>query len=202
MIRSFIVGVLAVTLVVAVVGCSRSPQVTFYTLGSGLPVEVAKAGPIVVVGPVTLPELVDRPQLVLRIAAHRVDILESHRWGESLKSEISRLIAENLGGLLGSGRVSSYLQQSGADAEYRVVVVIKRFEATPGEAVVIEADWSLRQASGGARITGHSYRHEPFATPVGAEGYDPLVAAYGRALLTISGDIAKAIRVEAAPNKL
>lgn len=202
MMRSFAVGVLAVTLAVAMVGCSRSPQVTFYTLGSGLPVDVAKAGPIVVVGPVTLPELVDRPQLVLRVGAHRVDILESHRWGESLRSEISRLIAENLGGLLGSDRVSSYLRQSGADAEYRVVVDIKRFEAAPGEAVTIDADWSLRRVSGGVAITGHSHRREPVATPEGAEGYDSLVAAYGRALLTLSGDIAKAIRAEAATNQL
>lgn len=200
MIRSFAVGVLAV----ALVGCSRSPQVTFYTLDAGMRLDraSAKAVPVVVVGPVTLPELVDRPQLVLRVASNRVDILEAHRWGESLRSEISRLIAENLGGLLGSSGVSSYLQQSVAEAEYRVMVDIKRFEAVPGEAVTIDVVWSLRRASGGDRITGHSLLREPFATPAGAEAYDPVVAAYGRALLSLSGDIAKAISAEAAPNQL
>jgi len=33
---------------------------------------------------------------------------------------------------------------------------------------------------------------------VAAAGYDPLVAAYGRALLAVSADLAKAIRAEAA----
>ena len=196
MIRSLIVGMLAVCLAVALAGCSRSPRVTFYTLEPGPQVEspVDTVAPTVVVGPVTLPEVVDRPQLVVRVADNRVDILETHRWAEPLKSEIPRLIAENLGRLLGSSRVSSYLQHAGADADYRVLVDIQRFESSPGEAVTVEAVWSLRRAAGGAPKSGHSLVREP----VGAEGYDPLVAAYGRALLAVSRDLARAIRDEAA----
>jgi uncharacterized lipoprotein YmbA len=197
MIRSLTVGMLAVCLAVALAGCSRSPRVTFYTLEPGAQVETAAAAtaiPTVAVGPVTLPEVVDRPQLVVRVSANRVDILETHRWAEPLKSEIPRLIAENLGRLLGSSRVSSYLQHAGADADYRVLVDIQRFESSPGEAVTVEAVWSLRRAAGGAPKTGRSLVREP----VGAEGYDPLVAAYGRALLAVSHDLARAIRAEAA----
>jgi hypothetical protein len=150
--------------------------------------------PAVAVGPVTLPEVVDRPQLVVRVSANRVEILESHRWAEPLKSEIPRLIAENLGRLLGSSRVSSYLQHAGVDADYRVLVDIQRFESSPGEAVTVEAVWSLRRAAGGAPKTGRSLVREP----VNAVGYDPLVAAYGRALLAVSRDLAEAIRAETA----
>ena len=188
---------LAVCLAVALAGCSRSPRVTFYTLEPGEQLETAVADtdvPAVSVGPVTLPEVVDRPQFVVRVAANRVDILETHRWAEPLKSEIPRLIAENLGRLLGSSRVSSYLQHAGADADYRVLLDIQRFESSPGEAVTVEAVWSLRRAAGGAPKTGRSLVREP----VGAEGYDPLVAAYGRALLAVSRDLASAIRAEAA----
>jgi uncharacterized protein len=197
MIRSFAISILVICLAVALAGCSRSPRVTFYTLEPGARFETAAAAtaaPSVAVGPVTLPEVVDRPQLVVRVAANRVDILETHRWAEPLKSEISRLIAENLGRLLGSSRVSSYLQHAGADADYRVLVDIQRFESSPGEAVTVEAVWSLRRAAGGAPKTGRSLVREP----VGAEGYEPLVAAYGRALLAVSRDLAAAIRAEAA----
>ena len=190
-------GILAICLAFATAGCSRSPRVTFYTLESGAKAEyaaAATAAPAVVVGPVTLPEVVDRPQLVVRVATNRVDILEAHRWAEPLKSEIPRLIAEDLGSLLGSSRVLSYLQNTGADADYRVLVDIQRFESSSGEAVTVEAVWSLRRVGGGAPKTGHSLVHEPVA----AAGYDPLVAAYGRALLAVSADLAKAIRAEAA----
>jgi len=197
MMRSFAVRIAAVCLAAALAGCSRSPRVTFYTLEPAAQINTTATVttiPAVVVGPVTLPEVVDRPQLVLRVAANRVDIMEEHRWAEPLKSEIPRLIAENLGRLLGSRRVSSYLQHAGADAEYRVLVDIQRFESSPGEAVTVEAVWSLRRVGGGAPKTGHSLVHEPVA----AAGYDPLVAAYGRALLAVSTDLASAIRAEAA----
>lgn len=197
MMRSFSVGMLAVCLAVVTVGCSRSPRVTFYTLEPGARVETvaaAAAVPALAVGPVTLPELVDRPQLVVRLAGNRVAILETHRWAEPLKSEIPRLIAENLGRLLGSSRVASHPQHAGADADYRVLVDIQRFEASPGEAVVVEAIWSLRPVSGGVAKTGRSLVREP----VGSPDYEALVAAYNRALLAVSVDLAKAIRAEAA----
>ena len=197
MMRSFFVGMQIVCLAAALAGCSRSPRVTFYTLEPGSQVEAAaadRAAPVVVVGPVTLPYVVDRPQLVVRVAANRVDILESHRWAEPLKSEIPRLIAHNLGRLLGSGRVSSYLQNAGADADYRVLVDIQRFESSPGEVVTVEAFWSLLRAGGGAPKTGRLLVREPVVT----EGYDPLAAAFGKALLAVSVDLASAIRADFA----
>jgi uncharacterized protein len=198
MMRNYIrTGIVIVCLAVALAGCSRSPRVTFHTLEPGAQVETAAAAtavPAVSVGPVTLPEVVDRPQFVVRVAANRVEILETHRWAEPLKSEIPRLIAENLRRLLGSSRVSSYLQHAGADADYRVLIDIQRFESSPGEGVTVEASWSLRRVAGGAPKTGHSL----VRVPVDAVGYDPLVAAYGRALLAVSRDLAGAIRAEAA----
>lgn len=197
MMRRFVVAIATVCLALAVAGCSRSPRVTFYTLESSVqPVTAAAtmAIPSVSVGPVTLPDVVARPQFVVRIAANRVEILETHRWAEPLKSAIPRLIAEDLNSLLGSNRVSSYLQHSGADADYRVLLDIQRFESSPGEAVTVDAVWSLRRAAGGTQKNGRTTVREP----VGAEGYDPLVAAYGRALFAVSSDLAKAIRAEAA----
>lgn len=198
--RNFSVWMLALSLAVTLAGCSRSPRVSFYTLepaAGGENAAAVPAVPAIAVGPVTLPELVDRPQLVMRVAANRVDILETHRWAEPLKSEIPRLIAENLGRLLGSNRVSSHLQHSGSDAEYRVLLDIQRFESSPGEAVTVEAVWSLRRTGGGTPKTGRSLVREP----VSADGYEPLVAAYGRALLAVSRDLAAAIRAEASLGK-
>jgi uncharacterized lipoprotein YmbA len=200
MIRGLVILMLTVCLAFATAACSRSPRVTFYTLEPASRVETATAGgnaPAVSVGPVTLPEVVDRPQLVMRVAPNRVEILESHRWAEPLKSEIPRLIAENLQQLLGSNRVSSYLQHAGLEADFRVLLDIQRFESSPGEAVTVEAVWSLRRAAGGTAKTGRSLVRES----VDAVGYDPLVAAYGRALLAVSRDLAQAILAESASGK-
>ena len=171
--------------------CSRSPRATFYTLSPAAvphPQTPGGASPSVAVGPVTIPELVDRPQLVVRVAENRVDVLETHRWAEPLKSEIPRLMARDLGRLLGSDRVSSYGQSAAADATYRVLVDIVRLESAPGDSVTVEAVWTVRRAKG-ERRRGRSLVREKVA----AAGYEPLVAACSRALAGVSVDIANAI---------
>jgi hypothetical protein len=195
MIRLLISSIVVLFLLAAASGCARSPKVNFYTLSARAPETASRATPLraVAVGPVTLPELVDRPQLVIRVAADRVDIVETDRWAEPLKSEIPRLLAENLSRLLRPARVSTIDQSESRDAEYRVLVDIQRFESIPGEGVMIDALWSVRRSAvGAAPRRGRSQVREPAA----GTGYDALVAAHGRALAAISSDIAKALREE------
>lgn len=106
----------------------------FYTLNVAATNE-APAPPLnsVAIGPITLPDLLDRPQLVVRTSDNRVDILETHRWAESLKSEIPRIIAADLGILLKPAHVSTYPQNAGLEADYRVLLDIQRFEMTVEE---------------------------------------------------------------------
>ena len=172
-------------------GCARSPVVTFYTISALAPeAAAASAHPAgIAVGPVTVPELVDRPQMVTRISANKVNILESHRWAEPLKSEIPRLLAENLARLLRPARVSTYDQSASRTAEYRLVVDILRFESVPGKGVTIEALWSVRHGADGTVEKGHSLVKEP----ADGAGYEALVAAHGRALAAISKDMAQGL---------
>ena len=176
-------------------GCGSSPKVTFYTLSAGPAQEGAAAAAAkteyrVAVGPVTLPDVVDRPQLVVRVGENRVAIAEQHRWAEPLKSEIPRVLAENLSQLLGTGQVSVYSQGTSGDAEYRVLVDFQRIESVIGEAVTIDALWSVRRTSGGEPRRGRSSVREAVA----GNGYDALVAAHSRALARVSRDLAETIR--------
>lgn len=196
MMRSALVA-LAV-LVLAATGCSRSPRPTFYTL---MPVQTAAeapaadtAAPSVAVGPVSLPEMVDRPQLVVREGANRVEVLEMQRWAEPLKTSIPNYLARELGVRLGSSRVASYQQFSGRGADYRMLVDILRFESLPEDSVTVEANWVLRRSGLGASRTGHCLVREKI---LGA-GYEAVVAAYGRALSGVADELAKGVRAEFA----
>ena len=177
-------------------GCSISPRVTYYTLNAAATPEGSAPAPAidsVTIGPVTLPEVLDRQLLVVRTTATQVDILEFNRWAAPLKSEIPRIISENLTILVKPVRVSTYPQNAGVDADYRILVDIQQFEMTAREGVVLDALWSVRRAAGGVPRTGRSVVSEP----AGAAGYDALVAAQSRALATMSRDLARALRTEA-----
>lgn len=172
-------------------GCSRSPRVTFYTLSSVSP--AAEGGPLpisVTVGPASLPALVDQPQLVVRSGPNRVEILESSRWAEPLRSGIPRIMAADLTLLLPQARVSAYPQNAGSEADYRVQVDIQRFEMTAGEGVELELLWTVRRTGEGIPKSGRSVVSEP----AGAGGYDLLVAAQSRALAVACRDLEGALR--------
>lgn len=57
-------------------GCAASPKADFYTLSPAVvPVDTPPAGPIaVLITVVTVPDLVDRPQIVVRSGDNKVDI--------------------------------------------------------------------------------------------------------------------------------
>jgi hypothetical protein len=160
--------------------------VHFYTLSSSA---APAAVPSIGLGPITLPDVVDRPQFVLRTGANQVVIAEEHRWAGPLKSEIPRVIAENLSQLLGVKQVWSYPQSAAETAEIRVLVDVQRFDSAPGEAATIDASWTVRRKSG-EPASGRSLVKEP----VNGSGYDVLAAAHNRALAAVSREIAAAIR--------
>lgn len=171
-----------------VAGCSRSPQANFYTLAAMAPPPASlRLTPSLSVDAVTLPEFVDRPQLVITQGDNRVEILEMQQWAESLKSAIPRVLADNLSRQLGLERVAAYPQQAGSSADYHLSVDFQRFEATT-TSVTVDAIWTVRPA-GGTGFSGRSRASEPHTG-----GYDSVAAAYSRALATISGDITQTMQ--------
>ena len=179
-------------------GCGTSPRATFYSLTSSNPLDTSQpAAPYrIAIGPVTVPELVDRPQIVLRTGANKVAISEYARWAEPLKSEIPRVIAANLTLLVDQAQVSTYPQNANADADCQVFIDFQRFDSTLGDAATLEVTWTVRPANSGRLRGGRSVVREA----AGIDGYDALVAAHTRALASVSRDIARAIAsVRAAP---
>ena len=132
--------------------------------------------------------MVDQPQMVVQVAANQVTMYEFQRWASPLKIEIARVIAANLAQELGTARVWAYAQTTLANPDYQVLVDVQRFDSVLGEAVTIDALWSIRRAAGGAPKTGRSSVREA----VSGAGFDALVAAHSRALAQVSRDIAGA----------
>ena len=177
-------------------GCSRSPRVVYYTLNATAAPETAtQALEAVVIGQVTLPELLDRPQFVVTVDANRVDILEMQRWAAPLKSEIPRIIAANLAALLQPTRVAAYPQNAGLDAAYRIQLYVQRFAMTEGKGVDLDFLWSVHGVNGDTLQSGRA----TFSETVTTSGYEALVAAQSRVLAAVSRELAQALLRVAVP---
>jgi hypothetical protein len=179
----------------AAAGCSASPTARFYTLAST--VTAADAPPTahatVMVGPISIPATVDRPQFVVQAAPNRVEFDEFHRWAAPLSDGIARAVAGNLAVLLGTPEVAA-APIANFNPAYRVTINVQRFDSIPGDAVELEAVWTVRQTASGDTRSGRTASRE---AAHGTE-FDALAAAHSHALATLSGDIAAAIRAAAA----
>jgi hypothetical protein len=174
----------------AIAGCTNiggpTPPSRFYLLDPLAPVSGATGGPAIGVGPIKVAEYLDRPQIVTRKGDHAIDLAEFDRWGEPLSESISRVVAMNLGRLLGSERVMRHLWRE-ADLDARVAIDVRRLDGPPAGPLVLEAHWRVRQASGVVERVTH------LEEPVEATGFDALAAAASRALFALSKEIAGAI---------
>jgi uncharacterized protein len=190
MTRAFLLA--ATIMVLALLGgCAGSPTSKFYTLSpSQPPTQVASDRPLsIAVDSISVPDIVDRPQFVLKIDANEVRIDEFARWAEPLKSQIPRVLAADLAQSIPGALVSTYPQRAD-QAGYRVSVDVQSFESMPGDSVTVAALWSVRSPQKGATVSGRTVVHEPTS----GSGYDALVDAHSRALAALSRDIAAAIR--------
>lgn len=186
-----VVATLLVALSLAACGITgTSPEPRFYTLTSEAPPPSAASSTtyLVIVGPVTVPEVVDRPQIVTRTAENRVELAEQSRWAAPLRSEIPRIIADNLARLLEGARTATTEQRAAGTPDYRVLIDIQRFESSSEDAT-IQASWSVRTKDVATTLSGRSLVTEP----AGA-GHEALVAAHSRALAKLAAEIAAAVR--------
>ncbi|WP_428416025.1 PqiC family protein [Methylibium sp.] len=192
--RTLALVVAALALAQLAAGCASPPPERFYRLAvapsaAAQPAASAGDGPVVTVGAVTLPALVDRPQIVTLAAGSRVEISEAHRWAEPLRFALGRVVAEQLAATLGTPLVYAYPQLAVADAAFRVTLNVQRFDATRGVAVDDELLWTVRRVADGQLRSGRSSGR---AVPADAS-YDALAEAHVEALAAVSGDIARAI---------
>ena len=182
----------------ALAGCGSSPVTHFYTLSPAAQPAAADAGAkaayLVAVGAVSLPDGVDRPQIVLRTGGSRVTFSDFERWVGALKDEIGLSVAANLKQGLAGASVISYPTSAGMNADVYVLLNVQRFDSALGDAATVEILWQVTPAKGAVK-TGQSTVREP----AGGTGYEALVAAHVRALAAVSRDIAAAIRATRAP---
>lgn len=187
-----LIAIATAVLLVAIAAACSSPPARFYTLSGATPVGGDASGPSVAVGPVALPTVVDRPQIVVHSGANEVRLDEFNRWASPLPEDIARVIAANLAQELASQRVWPYAQSTQPAADFQVRIDIQKFESTLGDAVVIEALWSVRRIAGDSSKSGRSLVREA----TGGSDFEALVAAHSRALARVSSEIAAAIRAQ------
>ncbi len=133
--------------------CARTPPPNLYQLSAndaGRPaLQAGGIGKAVIgIGPLQLPEFLDRPQIVIRTGANQLQLVDGHRWAEPLADNIVRSLRENLAAILASERILHYPWGRAASVDYQIIIEILRFEGEGYSKAHLEAVWSIQGRQG------------------------------------------------------
>ena len=185
-------GLVAVLVLAA--ACTRTSPTAFYTLSPVAAPQGEKrsaTGLVIGLGPITLPQYLDRPDIVTREGANQMRLAEFHKWSEPLEPLLTRVMAQDLYALLDAGDVIP-LPQRGDVPLYRVVEIdINRFDADLSGEVVLDARWRIYKGDNETLLASGRSMITEQGPPV--PGYDGIVAAMSQAVAIASDEIAQAI---------
>lgn len=182
--------VILCALMIFVTGCASTPAARYYTLSAATEPAAQSSDLSVTVGPVAVPDEVDRPQIVVSTSPNQMQVDEFNLWAAPLQNTISRVVVQNLVTLLGTPHVTLFPQTLSTDAGYRVAIEVQRFNSAPGEAATLDAVWTVRRTKDGSTKTGRTTVREA----VQENSYEALAAAHSRAVARLCQDIADAVR--------
>jgi uncharacterized protein len=199
-------GRLIVVLVFALLmsGCARTPPVSYYQLSATDTGQTAAGASaigeaVIGVGPVRLPEFLDRPQIIIRMGSNRVQLVEGHRWAEPLAENIPRVLRENLAARLGTERIQYFPWNQTAAVDLQIPVEILRFEGEGYKEAHLEVIWSVQGRGGKKLLPQRRAKYQVAAAQADCEG---LVQALSRTLALLSREIAEEISRNDVMDKL
>jgi uncharacterized lipoprotein YmbA len=176
-------------------GCSSKPT-KFYMLTplaevQTIPDRLNEDTLSIGVGPISLPDYVNRPQIVTKNGANELVIDEFYRWAEPLRTNVSRVLSDNLAALLGTENINKYPWNRFVHIDYQVTIDITRFDSVFGKEATIEARWVILTDKG----RNEAFRKKSKITKkVETKYYDAIVIAESQALAELSQQIAQEIQ--------
>jgi uncharacterized lipoprotein YmbA len=193
--HSFLLWVVAAGFLVGCLG--TSPAARYYLLDP-LPADESvqtpaefETGLMLGIGPVLLPDYLERQQIVTRKNDHAVRLAEFDRWAEPLKQNFIRVLKENLAMLTGTDYVLMEPWPKAADIEYRLVVEVIRFEVDAQKEATLTTRWVLIREDDDVVLLTRRSTHTAIAE---GSDYGRIVAALNRVLADFSREAADQIQ--------
>lgn len=191
-------GILILSLLLSTVfGCrSVTPSVNYYVLNS-LPagesqteMMIEPRSRIIAVGPIQLPNYVNRLQMVMRSGSNELEISEFHRWADYPDRLVQQVLVDNLQALLPGDRVVGRPLPAGLKPDVTVTVRFDELIGTAERKMRLRAWWTTR--SEGEPATERS-RQTSISEPISGTGFKAVAVAHSRVLEKLCREMALAL---------
>ncbi|HEY2799525.1 MAG TPA: PqiC family protein [Chthoniobacterales bacterium] len=172
------------------VGCGSKQQ--FYRLSAEDSAATRGGGSAISlgVGPISLPNYIDRSELVFQSGPNEFQIPPNVSWTGSLQANIASVLASELQRELGAREILTYPWPSGRAPQRRVALDIRQFHGISGSGAILDATWRIEDSNGATISRGSGV----FREPINGDGYGPVVAAESRLVAQCAVEIARSLR--------
>jgi len=175
-------------------GCGTSPPNQYYVLSAHEFAPPSGLTPALGVGPISVPEYLNRKNLVYNTTENALQVAGTDLWGEPLEAGIGRVLQLNLAGLLNTQNVRAFPWHALRAPDFGVRVNLLQLDAD-GNTAMLTAEWLVYRASDDSAIERRISRLQ---APLASGTSEPaqVAAAYSTLLYQLSEIIAAAIASE------
>ena len=179
----------------AVSACASSPQVRYYTLSTETDLKTRVSSAALVhhnsyaVGAVTIPNLLDRPQIVLRSGANTIEVLDYDRWAAPLSDELQRVLIADLSMRLGGNSIIDPGLMSSLRMDRRITITILEFDPARKNESVLEASWTISDAKSARSLDGIKTYKARHVVSTDHSNVEELVATMSALVAEMTDDI-------------
>ena len=186
-------------LLLLVTGCGSSPRSNHYLLTTDVATPPGGETPSLGIGPVVVPEFLNRNSMVYSREGNQLEISSTERWAEPLEAGIKRVVGINLASSLNTQDIRYFPWDRGKPPEFGVGISLLSLDAGDDEAT-LAAEWRVFRPATGESVV-RRISHLRLALPAGALTAQQIAPAYSELLSQLSDLIAGAIEQELATNQ-
>jgi uncharacterized protein len=185
-----------VILALFLTGCLReSKSVQFYMLNAdsglaGAPlVSVANQDMVIGLGPIHIPEYLNRPQIIVATSQNQYRLSEHHRWAERLDQNISHALFKALPRQLGTDRIVRYPWSQWHTIDYQVGIDILEFNVNANGQSFLIAQWYVK-----SKDKPTIDKRSEYQSPASTTDHEIMVKAQSQCLTMLGKEISETLR--------
>lgn len=186
-------------LLLMVTGCGSSPRSNHYLLTTDVSTPPDGETPSLGIGPVVVPEFLNRNSMVYSRQGNQLEISSTERWAEPLEAGIKRVVGINLASSLDTQDIRYFPWNAGKPPEFGISISLLSLDADDDEAT-LAAEWRVFRPATGESVV-RRISHLRLALPAGTLNAQQIAPAYSELLSQLSNLIAGAIEQDLAANQ-
>ena len=146
-------------------------------------------GPMIGLGPIRVPEYLNRPQIIVAVTPNQYLLSEDHRWAERLDQNISLALYQVLPGQLNTDRVVRYPWAQRQVVDYQVGMDIVEFNVDASGQSRLIVQWFIKHKDNTIMDKRSEYQY-----PGSSSDYELIVKAQSQCLTQFGLEISQTLR--------